>query len=168
MTHYHDPKVRDVAIRSCSYLTNAYKQGYIPPEALSWNDADDEQAFNHDMVTLGPPLGNDGKPIPAHVGAGGEYIPVGAKNVDVAKDLIRHWMQPKVRNENLKAGLGRWVPAIASLVKSGPSWLKSSDPHLAPYVQEVALGPTIPVYEGNWPAWGQLSAEQIFAQYTVG
>ena len=36
---------------------------------------DDEQALYHDMVTLGLTLGNDGKPIPAQVGAGGGYIP---------------------------------------------------------------------------------------------
>jgi multiple sugar transport system substrate-binding protein len=188
--HTDDPKVREAAIRSCTYLTNAYKQSYIPPEALSWNDADDnnafhekailmdfdgtlstelamiddKQAFYHDIVTLGLPLGNDSKPIPAQVGAGGGYIPKGAKSVEVAKDLMKYWMQPKVMNENLKAGLGRWVPAIASLVKSDPFWLKSSDPHLAPYVQEAVLGPTIPVYEGYSPAWGQLSAEQLWGQ----
>ncbi len=188
--HTDDPKVREAAIRSCTYVTNAYKQGYIPPEALSWNDADDnnafhekailmdfdgtlstelamiddKQAFYHDIVTLGLPLGNDGKPIPAQVGAGGGYIPKGAKSVEVAKDLMKYWMQPEVMNENLKSGLGRWVPAIASLVKSDPFWLKSSDPHLAPYVQEAVLGPTIPVYEGYSPAWGQLSAEQLWGQ----
>ena len=89
---------------------------------------------------------------------------MGAKNVDVAKDLMKYWMQPKVMNENLKGGLGRWVPAIASIVKSDPFWLKSSDPHLAPYVHEAVLGPTIPVYEGYSPAWGQLSAEQLWGQ----
>ena len=44
--HTDERKIRDAAIRSCSYLTNAYKQGYIPPEALSWNDADDNNAFH--------------------------------------------------------------------------------------------------------------------------
>jgi multiple sugar transport system substrate-binding protein len=188
--HTDDPKIRDAAIKSCTWMTTAYKEGYVPPEALSWNDADDnngfheklflmdfdgtlstelamiddKQAFYHDMVTLGLPLGNDGRPIPAQVGAGGGYIPKGAKNVEVAKDLMKYWMQPKVMNENLKGGLGRWVPAIASLVKSDPFWLKSSDPHLAPYVQEAVLGPTIPVYDGYTPAWGQLSAEQLWGQ----
>jgi multiple sugar transport system substrate-binding protein len=188
--HTDDPKIREAAIKSCTWMTTAYKEGFVPPEALSWNDADDnngfheklflmdfdgtlstelamiddKQAFFHDIVTLGLPLGNDGKPIPAQVGAGGGYIPVGAKNVDVAKDLMKYWMQPKVMNQNLKGGLGRWVPAIASIVKSDPFWLKSSDPHLAPYVHEAVLGPTIPVYEGYSPAWGQLSAEQLWGQ----
>ena len=188
--HTDDPKIRDAAIKSCTWMTTAYKEGYVPPEALSWNDADDnngfheelflmdfdgtlstelaminnKQAFYHEIVTLGLPLGNDGKPIPAQVGAGGGYIPKGAKNVEVAKDLMKYWMQPKVMNENLKGGLGRWVPAIPSIVKTDPFWLKSSDPHLAPYVHEAVLGPTIPVYDGYTPAWGQLSAEQLWGQ----
>jgi hypothetical protein len=32
-------------------------------------------------------------------------------------------MQPQVMNENLKKGLGRWAPAIPSIVKDDPWWL---------------------------------------------
>ena len=58
----------------------------------------------------------------AQVNAGGGYIPKGAKNVEVAKDFMKYFMQPKVMNENLKAGLGRWFPAIPHLVKDDPFW----------------------------------------------
>ena len=46
------PTTRRYARRRSSrvaYLTDAYKQGYVPPEALSWNDADDNNAF-HDKL----------------------------------------------------------------------------------------------------------------------
>src|SRR5262249_8027457 len=92
--HTSDPKVREAAIKSCAYLTDAYKQGYIPPEALSWNDADanngfheklfvvdfdctsstelamikDTQAYMHDVVTMGLPNGNNGQPMAAQTG----------------------------------------------------------------------------------------------------
>jgi multiple sugar transport system substrate-binding protein len=33
--HTDDPRVREAAIRSVAYMTDAYKQGYVPPEALS-------------------------------------------------------------------------------------------------------------------------------------
>ncbi len=32
--HTDDPKVREAAIKSVVYLTDAYKQGYVPPEAF--------------------------------------------------------------------------------------------------------------------------------------
>jgi multiple sugar transport system substrate-binding protein len=188
--HTRDPQVREAAIKACEYMTNAYKEGFIPPEALSWNDADDnngfheklfvmdfdgtlstelamysnKQAYDHEMVTLGLPNGNDGTPIPCQVGAGGGFIPKGAKNVEVAKDFMKFWMQPQVMNENLKAGLGRWVPAIPQIVKDDPWWLDPSDQHRVAYVHEAVLDPTTAVYEGFTPAWGQVNAEQVWGQ----
>ena len=185
--HTDDPRIREAAIRTVTWLTNAYQEGYVPPEALSWNDADDNNAFHeklilmdldgtlstelamvHDKkafeqsVTVPLPNGNDGKPMPAVQAAGGGFIPKGAKNVAVAKDFMRYFIQPEVMNENLKQGLGRWLPVIPSLVKSDPFWLDTKDPHLAPYVREGALGPTVPTYNGYNPAWGQVNAEQLW------
>jgi multiple sugar transport system substrate-binding protein len=73
-------------------------------------------------------------------------------------------MQPQVMNDNLKAGLGRWVPAIPQVVKDDPWWLDPSDPHRVAYVHEAVLDPTTPVYEGFTPAWGQVNAEQVWGQ----
>jgi multiple sugar transport system substrate-binding protein len=187
--HTDDPKIREAAIRSVAYMTDCYKGGYVPPEALSWNDADDNNAFHEklilmdfdgtlstelamikdkkafkEMVTMGLPNGNDGKPMPAQVGAGGGFIPKGAKNVATAKDFMKYFMQPQVMNDNLKDGLGRWVPVIPSLVKDDPWWHSDDDPHRPPYVQEAVLGPTMPSYNGYNPAWGQVSAEQLWGQ----
>ena len=187
--HTDDPKIREAAIKSITWMTTAYKDGYVPPEALSWNDADDnngyheklflmdfdgtlstelavinkdKKAYLEQMVVKGLPNGNDGKPMPAAVGAGGGFIPKGAKNAATAKDYMKYFMQPEVMNENLKNGLGRWVPAIPELVKSDPFWLDPKDPHRATYVTEAVLGPTIPSYNGYNPAYGQVQAEQVW------
>ena len=188
--HTDDPKVREAAIKSVEFMTNLYKEGVVPPEALSWNDADDnngfheklflmdfdgtlstelamikdEKAFYHDMVTYAPPQKNDGSPMETQVNAGGGFIPKGAKGVEVAKDFMKYFMQPKVMNENLKGGLGRWLPAIPQLVKDDPFWLQSKMPCLKPYVEEGVLNPTLPVFEGFTPAWGQANAEQLWGQ----
>ena len=186
--HTDDPKVREAAIKSVEFMTNLYKEGVVPPEALSWNDADDnngyheklfvmdfdgtlstelamikdKQAFYHNMKTLAPVNKNDGTPMKAQVNAGGGYIPKGAKNVEVAKDFMKYFMQPKVMNENLKAGLGRWFPAIPQLVKDDPFWLSTEMPCLKPYITEGVLNPTVPLYNGYSPAWGQFEAEQVW------
>ncbi|MDR3529187.1 MAG: ABC transporter substrate-binding protein [Rhodopila sp.] len=188
--HLDDPKIREAAIKSVEFMTNLYKEGVVPPEALSWNDADDnngyheklfmmdfdgtlstelamikdKQAFYHDMVTLAPVLKNDGTPMKTQVNAGGGFIPKGAKGVEVAKDFMKFFMQPQVMNENLKGGLGRWVPAIPQIVKDDPWWLAPDMPCLKPYVTEAVLNPTVPVYEGFSPAWGQANAEQLWGQ----
>jgi multiple sugar transport system substrate-binding protein len=186
--HTDDPKVREAAIKSVEFMTNLYKEGVVPPEALSWNDADDnngyheklfvmdfdgtlstelamikdKEAFYHNMKTLAPVNKNDGTPMKAQVNAGGGYIPKGAKNIEVAKDFMKYFMQPKVMNENLKAGLGRWFPAIPQLVKDDPFWLSTDMPCLKPYITEGVLNPTVPLYNGYSPAWGQFEAEQVW------
>ena len=185
-----DAKVREAVTKSVAYMADAYKGGFVPPEALSWNDADDNNAYHeklfvmdfdgtlstelamfkdkevylNQMAVMGLPNGNDGKPIPAVVGAGGGFIPKAARNPDTSKDFMKYFMQPSVMNENLKAGLGRWVPAIPELAKTDPFWLDPKDPHRAPYVQEAVLGPTMPSFNGYNPAWGQVQAEQLWTQ----
>jgi multiple sugar transport system substrate-binding protein len=189
--HTDDPKVREAAIRSVEFMTNCYKEGYVPPEALSWNDADDNNAYHEKLfvmdldgtlstelamiknkkayyeeaVVMGLPNRNDGGPMPAFLGAGGGFIPKGAPSVAIAKEFMKYFMEPQVMNENLKGGLGRWVPVIPQIVKDDPWWTDTKeDPHRSPYVHEAVLGPTIPAYNGFNPAWGQVSAEQLWGQ----
>jgi multiple sugar transport system substrate-binding protein len=185
-----DPKIREAAIKSIELMTDLYKQGVVPPEALSWNDADDnngfheklfvmdfdgtlstelamidnKQAFYHDMYTLAPKLKNDGTPMKTQINAGGGFIPKGAKGVEVAKDFMKYFMQPKIMDENLKGGLGRWFPTIHSIIHTDPWWLNSGEPCLKPYIEEGVLNPTLPVWEGYTPAWGQANSEQLWGQ----
>jgi multiple sugar transport system substrate-binding protein len=185
--HTDDPRVREAAINTCTWMTEAFKDGYVPPEAMTWNDADDNNGFHEKLfiidfdgtistelamiknkaaydaaVTMGLPKKNDGSPMPCQVNAGGGYIPKGARNVEVAKDFMKYFMQPEVMNQYLKSSLGRWVPAIGSIVKSDPWWLSDEDPHRKAYVTEASLGPTMPLFEGYSPAWGQANAEQLW------
>jgi multiple sugar transport system substrate-binding protein len=72
-------------------------------------------------------------------------IPKGAKNVTVAKEFLKYFIQPKVVGEFVELGLGRWLPVMPSLAKS-PFWQDPKDPHLKGYVQMGLLGPTVPDY----------------------
>jgi len=185
--HLDDPQVKEAVIKALTYITTAVKEGYVPPGAVSWSDADDNNAFHakqivmdldgtistevalyhdkeqyDDIVTMGLPLDNAGKPIPAFLGVGGAFIPKGAKNVEVAKDFIRYVIQPKVANVYLKDGLGRWLPAIPELVKSDPFWLDPADPHRAAYTREGMLSPTVPNYPAFNPGYAEANAQQIW------
>ncbi len=187
--HVDDPKVKDAVVKTIAYITTAYKQGYIPPDAISWNDADDNNGFHskrfiadfdgtistelamknrpkdyNACVTMGLPLGNDGQPMPAMVGVIGGFIPKAAKNITGAKEFMKYVIEPKVNNKYLHAGLARWVTVFPNIARTDPFWLKSSDPHRAPYVQETLLGPTIPDYLAYNPAYAEVEAEQIWGQ----
>jgi multiple sugar transport system substrate-binding protein len=183
--HLDDPQVKQAVIKALTYPTTAYKEGFVPPGAINWNDADDNNAFHakqivmdldgtistevaifkkkedyDDIVTMGLPLGNDGKPIPSQVTNFGGMIPKGAKNVETAKDFLKFLIQPQVTNELLKTGLGRNLPAMPSIVKNDPWW--TEDPHRKAYVEQALLGPTVPEFFCYNPAYAQVRNEHVF------
>jgi multiple sugar transport system substrate-binding protein len=187
--HLDDPQVKEAVIKSLTYITTAYKEGYVPPGALSWNDADDNNAFHakqmimdldgtistevallsqnkkeeyDDVVTMGLPLDNASKKMPAELGVSGAFIPKGAKNVEVAKEFLKYLIQPKVVNGYLKNGLGRWLPPMPELAKSDPFWLDPADPHRVAYTTEGLLEPTVPNYPVFNPGYAEANAQQVW------
>jgi multiple sugar transport system substrate-binding protein len=185
--HVNDPQVKEAVIKSLAFITKSYKDGYVPPGAISWNDADDNNAFHAKQIlmdldgtistevalyhnkeeydsiaTLGLPHDNAGKVMPAQLYVGVAFIAKGAKNVPVAKDFLKYVIQPKVANNYLKAGLGRWLPAMPEVVKTDPFWLDPKDPHRSAYVREGLLGPTTVSYPVLNPGYAEANAKQIW------
>jgi multiple sugar transport system substrate-binding protein len=183
--HTDDPQVKAAAAQAIKSLTSAFKEGYVPPSCVNWNDSDDNNAFHSklmvmdfdgtistevalyhkkeeydDILTHGLPLSNEGKELPSQIAIFGPVIPKGAKNVAVAKEFAKYAIQPKVLNQYLKAGLGRWALPIPEIVKSDPFWLKE-DPHRIAYTTQSVLGPTVPIYEAYNPAIAQVGAEHV-------
>ena len=62
-------------------------------------------------------------------------IPMGAKNIPVAKDFLKYFIQPQVNNEWLKVGLGRNIPVMPQIVKDDPWWF--ADPHREAYTRKA-------------------------------
>jgi len=185
--HTDDPQVRAAAAKAIERLTTPFKEGYVPPGCVNWNDADDNNAFHakqivmdfdgtisteialydkkelyDDILTRGLPLGNDGKQLPSQVHWIGPVIPNGSKNVAVAKEFIRYAVKPKVLNDYLKGGLGRWMLPVPEIAESDPFWLKE-DPHRAAYARQTLFSPTLPMYEVFNPAIAQVNSEHLFS-----
>jgi multiple sugar transport system substrate-binding protein len=183
--HLDDPQVREAVVKALTYPTTAYKEGYVPPGAINWNDADDNNAFHakqivmdldgtistevaiiknrqdYDaIVTAGLPLSNDGKPVPSLATNACGLIPKAAKNIEVAKDFLRFFIQPQVNSEWLKTGLGRNIPCMPAIARDDPWWRE--DPHRAAYVQQGLLGPTVPPFWTYNPAYAQVQNEHVW------
>src|SRR6201981_1548867 len=183
--HLDDPQVREAAIKALAYPTAAYKEGFVPPSAINWNDADDNNAFHAktivmdldgsistevaifnkkkyyaDIVTMGLAFSHTGKRVPSWSFSVCGLIPKGAKNVAVAKEFLRYLIEPKVVNEYLKVGLGRNVPCMPSIVKGDPWWF--ADPHRKAYTTQALLGPTIADYWAFNPAYAQVQNEHVW------
>ncbi len=185
--HLGDPAVKEAVIKSITYITTAFKQGYVPPGALDWGDPDDNNAFHarqivmdldgtistelamihdperyHDAVTMGLPNDNSGKPIASPLEVGGAFVPKGAKNVAVGKEFLKYVIQPKVAGAYLKAGLARWLPAIPSIAKNDPWWTDPKDPHRLAYVTQGVFGKTVPRHYAYNPGMSEANAAQIW------
>jgi len=113
-------------------------------------------------VTHGLPLGNDGENLHAQVVGFGPTIPKGAKNVAAAKEFITYMLEPKVLNQYLKGGLGRFAVPIPEIANSDPFWLEE-DPHRTVHTRQTLFGPTLPIYEAYNPAIAQVDAEHVFS-----
>jgi multiple sugar transport system substrate-binding protein len=185
--HVDDPKVREAVVKALTYPATAYKEGFVPPSAINWNDADDNNALHakqivmdldgtlssevaiihkeqdyNDLVTMGLALSNDGQPVPSQAGAFSALIPKGAKNLTVAKEFLKFLIQPNNNNEMLKVGLARRVPSMVAIVKDDPWWQDPKDPHRVAYVQQALLGPTVPQFWAYNPAFAQVQNEHVF------
>src|SRR5260370_28169676 len=56
--HLDDPQVKEAVTKALTYITTAFKEGYVPPGALSRNDADGNNAFQAkpQMMDLDGPI----------------------------------------------------------------------------------------------------------------
>jgi len=187
--HTGEPQIQEAVIKSLEKLASLYKEGYIPPSSINWNDADDNNAFHsklcvmdfdgtlstelamlrkqkaeyNDVITAPPPKMNDGSQMPCGFTVNCLMIPKGAKNVAAGKDFAKYVIQPEVNGKFLKGGLGRWLPIMPELVKD-PWWSDPKrDPHVPPYVDQAFGGrELIPFYFVYTPAWAQVRNEHPF------
>ncbi len=187
--HVNEPQIQEAVIKSLEKLTKLYKDGHIPPSSINWNDADDNNAFHsklcvmdfdgtlstelamlrkqkdeyNDVLTMPPPLDNNGKQMVTQNGGAFTMIPKGAKNIAVAKEFQKYLITPEVNARWLKGGLGRYLPAMPEIALNDPWWTDPKrDPHVPPYVEQGLVSPTKPDYFAYNPAWAQVRSEHSF------
>jgi multiple sugar transport system substrate-binding protein len=184
-----DPNVRQRAIDLITFLADVYKKGYIPPGAINWGDSDNNSAFYahqivmtfnaslsipagkqndpktyHDIVTMQPPVGLDGKPTPSLVAVKSAIVPGGAKHAALAKDFLKFLIQPKELGAYLHASQGRWLPVMPSIIKADPFWTNPNDPHLPVATKQEVLEPTEPWPQALNPAYAFVNSQQVWGR----
>ena len=181
-----DPQVHEAVVKAVERLSKLFKDGYIPPSSVNWNDADDNNAFHSKLavmdfdgtlstelamlrkqkdelphvITRGLPKTNDGKQMKCQFGTNMMIIPKGAKNVEGAKTFAKHLIEPEVNGKYLQGGLGRWLPVFPELAKA--AWWQEK-PYTKAYIEQGFGGAaTIPFYFSYNPAWSQVRSEHPF------
>ncbi len=185
-----DPQTKKAAVEALTFLTDAYKNGFVPPSAINWGDPDnnvaffskqivmtpnatisipvakfdDKQLYMHDIVTQGQPLAPDGKEMTSLVAVKVAMLPKEAKHVELAKDFMKFFVTPANLDTYLKAARGRWLPVMPSIVKNDPYWTDPSDPHRPVVVKQEVDGPTSPWPMAYNPAYAQVNAQEIWGK----
>lgn len=187
-----NPKVREGAAKALDKLATIYREGYNPSSSINWNDADDNNSFHSklcivdfdgtlsteiamltsmpgelkNVITHALPLDDEGKQFPGFFGNFTAVIPKGAKNLAVAKEFAKYFMQPDVENAWVKGGVGRAVPVYTHQALNDPWWTKSGPPevipHLLPMIEQGFKRPTLPLWYSYNPAWAQIESEHVF------
>src|SRR5437868_8741863 len=50
--HADEPKVKEAVVKAMEFPTRAYKEGFVPPSAINWYDADDNNAFHAKTIDI--------------------------------------------------------------------------------------------------------------------
>src|SRR5499433_114503 len=183
----NDPQVRAAAAKALERLTTPYKEGYVPPGVINWNDADDNNAFHaklmvmdfdgtistevaiydkkedyNDIVTKGLPLGNDGKELTAQIIAFGPVIPKGAKNIALAKEFLKYAVQPK-GSERVSERRARPLDAADPRTRQERPVLDEGGPAPRGVRQADAARSDDADLRGLQPGIAQVNAEHLFS-----
>jgi multiple sugar transport system substrate-binding protein len=184
-------QTRQAAIKTLTFIADAFNAGYIPQSALNWGDPDnnvaffskqiimtnnatlsipvakfdDKQLYEHDIVTREMPHAPDGKPMTSLVAVKVAIVPKAAEHIETAKAFLKFFVTPENLGEYLAAARGRWMPVMPEIIKNNPSfWTETKDPHIPVAVKQEIDGPTEPWPMAYNPAYAQVNAEEIWGR----
>lgn len=185
------PKNRDAIIKTLTFFTNLYKEGYVPPDALTWTDADNNVNFNNKTVVMTPnpsisipgahffsnkdnyynKIGSilqpaspvDGKGYPYLVSVKPIIIPKDAKEQVLARKFVRYILGTKNFTNYVTASNGRWFPSFKD-VAAAPFFHDPKDPHVPVATEQHLKRETRAFYYSYHPAYSQVYTENVWGK----
>lgn len=184
-----DPAVRSQLIEVMTWTTDFYTNEFVPQDAVTWLDSDnnvqflnqtvlmtpnptlsipasqreDNKLYREQIVTLPFPSEPDGEPMTYLASIKQALIFSEANNPEAAKDFLRYLIEPQRLNAYVKGALGRWFPVMDAAL-SDPFWADPADPHISVAVQQFTQSPTRPFYHAVNPAYAQVQADNVWGQ----
>ncbi|NBD17071.1 MAG: extracellular solute-binding protein [Cyanobacteria bacterium] len=184
----NDPQVRQGIIQCLDWYTQFYLQGYIPKDAVDWNNAaNNHQILNREILTttnaslsipaalrqdidayrdrLGIvelPNKPNGEPMNHIFLVEQAVIFDDAAHPKLAKEFLAYLIQPEVMNTFLKES-GRHSPAHSSIIQD-PYWTNPEDPHTSTVTKTLTKSKIKSIYPTNSPAYSVVLKENIWGQ----
>jgi len=185
-----EPKNREAIVKTLAFFTSIYNEGYVPTDALTWTDGDNNANFHNKTVVMTPnpsisipgahfftnkdnyynkigtilqPAAPDGKGYPYLVSVKSVIIPKDAKEQVLARKFIRYVLGPKHFAEYVKASNGRWFPSFKD-VAADPFFHDPKDPHIPVVTDQFMKNPTRAFYYSHHPAYSQVYTENVWGK----
>lgn len=183
------PQVRQGIIKCLDWYARLYQQGYIPADAIKWSNLDNNRNLLNRLILMTP---NTTFSIPATVHRDRDtYLnrlgiavfpnkPSGqamrhlisirqavifkdSPHKSLAKDFLRHYIQPQIAINYHKTSNSRTLPVRTS-VWSDSFWHHTQDPYLATAKKVLSSKQTKLFYTVEYPAYSQVLAENIWGK----
>ncbi len=174
-------------IAALSKYAGFYKDKYVPPTAVQWSDADNNQVFlsrnsfmttnpglsipasqqfdaniyNKRLVTTEWPIAPNGKPLNYLVAVKQAVIFADSIYLQDAKSLLSHILQPSNLLTYLKGAGGRYFPTMPKLLED-PYYKDAQDPHILAATKQFQN--TNSFYASLNPAYAEVGAKQIWGK----
>lgn len=181
------PQVRQGIIKILNWYRQAYKQGYLPPDALHWLNPDNNRNLlnrkvlmtTNDTLSIATALRQDAIAYKQKLGVlelpnkpSGEKMRylitvqqvilfANSQNQKIAKDFLAYLIQPKVIGDYLKVAGGRHSPVLKPNWQD-PFWTNPQDPHVSTATKTINEGQTRLFYTFTNPAYSMVLKENVW------
>ncbi|MBW4551808.1 MAG: ABC transporter substrate-binding protein [Aphanocapsa sp. GSE-SYN-MK-11-07L] len=183
-----NPEIRHRIIKALDWYTQFYKQGYVPPEAITWLNPDnnrsllnrqvvmtpnnslsipaavkdDPDLYKNKLGTMGYPNKPNGQPMRNIVLVRQAVIFKASRHQEQAKSFLRYLLRPDISNKYLKAA-GRSLPILIPVWKD-PFWTNPADPHRSIVAKNLHRHQTrLYAYAQN-PAYSMVSEQWVWGK----
>ncbi|NEQ35920.1 MAG: carbohydrate ABC transporter substrate-binding protein [Okeania sp. SIO3I5] len=183
------PKVRQGIITVLNWITNLYKNGYIPPDSVQWAAVDNNVSFlNQNLLmvvnpTLSIPASQrqeteiyqnqiktiefpdepDGEPTKYLVSVKHILTFKSSSNLEQAKNFLSFFIRPENIGKYLKLSGGRYFPVMPQLLLD-EFWQDQTEPHISVAVKQYQESATRPFNYVVNPAYSQVLSENVWGK----
>ncbi|MEB3341180.1 ABC transporter substrate-binding protein [Okeania sp.] len=183
------PEVRQGIIKVLNWVTNLYKDGYIPPDSVQWAAVDnnvsflnrnllmvanptlsiptsqrqDLEVYQDQIKTIEFPNEPDGEPAKYLVSVKQILTFQSSSNLEQAKNFLSFFIRPENISEYLQLSGGRYFPVMPQLL-SDKFWQDQTDPHISVAVKQFQEGATRPFNYVVNPAYSEVLSQNIWGK----
>ncbi|NET56069.1 MAG: carbohydrate ABC transporter substrate-binding protein [Symploca sp. SIO2E6] len=185
----NNAQVRQGLITTLDWYTSFYQEGYVPPAAVDWLNADnntaflngtvlmtlnpslsipgsqreDEDIYRNQIATIEFPQKPDGEKLKYLVSVKQVVIFASSKNQEAAKDFLSYLVQPENLGSYVKGAAGRYFPVMPQLWEDG-FWQESDDPHVGPAAKQFSQDTTRTIYQVRNSAYSLVQSENVWGK----